>query len=70
MLLFNSNLAYTVLQKVSITDKFEAKWNNNKSVCFINMDIVEYILYISTHKKHRYTASPMLIIENNINSKI
>lgn len=29
MLLFNSSLAYAVLQKVSIKDKFEAKWNND-----------------------------------------
>lgn len=28
MLLFNSSLAYAVLQKVSIKDKFEAKWND------------------------------------------
>lgn len=50
MLLFDSSLAYAVLQKVSIKDKFEAK-GNNMVVC---------LLYVSTHKKHRYTTMFLL----------
>lgn len=32
MLLFKSSLAYAVLQKVSIKDKSEVKWNDMVSV--------------------------------------
>lgn len=49
MSLFNSSLAHAELQKVSIKENFEAKWN--MAVC---------LLYVSSHKKHRHTTMFLL----------